>query len=109
MLYHAARLSTIVYTIEVRRTEEFIEWVRDLRDRKAQSIINNRIVRIRNGNFGDVKYFDGIGEVRIDFGPGYRVYFQKRGAAIVILLCGGDKTTQTKDINAAIQLAKEYE
>lgn len=104
-----ARLSTIVYTIEVRRTEEFIEWMRALRDRKAQSIINNRIVRIRNGNFGDVKYFDGIGEVRIDFGPGYRVYFQKRGAAIVILLCGGDKTTQTKDINAAIQLAKEYE
>jgi putative addiction module killer protein len=57
---------------------------------------------------GDVKYFKGIGEVRVDYGPGYRIYFQKRGHALIILLCGGDKDTQKKDIETAIKLAKEY-
>lgn len=94
--------------IDVVRTEEFIDWLRRLKDREAQSRINRRIIRARNGNLGDVKYFGGIGEMRIDHGPGYRIYFQKRGVALVLLLCGGDKSTQKSDIKAAQRLAKEY-
>ena len=59
------------------------------------------------GLFGDAKFFDGIGELRVDYGPGYRVYFVKRGNEVVILLCGGDKSRQTKDIKQAIEMAKE--
>jgi putative addiction module killer protein len=65
-----------------------------------------RLDRIELGLLGDAKYFDGIGELRIDYGPGYRVYFVKRGKAIVILLCGGDKSSQQRDIAKARQLAK---
>ena len=67
-----------------------------------------RLARIgREGHFGDVKYFDGIGELRIDYGPGYRVYFVRLGEMIVILLCGGDKDSQNRDIQLAITMAKE--
>jgi len=93
--------------IEVRQTAVFIEWLRKLRDRRAQERIAQRIVRLQAGLFGDVKYFDGIGELRVDHGPGYRVYFVRNGDVFVMLLCGGDKSTQKRDIERAIEMAKE--
>lgn len=93
--------------IEVRRTAVFAEWLRSLKDARARTRIEVRIDRIALGLFGDAKFFDGIGELRIDYGPGYRVYFVKRGNEIVILLCGGDKSRQAKDIKLAIEMAKE--
>ncbi len=66
-----------------------------------------RVTRIQAGLMGDVKYFEGLGEVRIDYGPGYRLYFVKRGNTVVILLCGGDKDSQRRDIELAKNLAKE--
>lgn len=93
--------------IEVRETEVFSKWFRSLKDRSSQLRIQKRIDRLAYGLFGDAKFFDGIGELRIDFGPGYRVYFVKRGNTVVILLSGGDKSTQKKDIMQAIELAKE--
>jgi putative addiction module killer protein len=93
--------------IEIRRTAEFTGWLTDLKDLKARSRILTRIDRLELGNSGDAKYFDGIGELRVDTGPGYRVYFVKRGTTVVILLCGGDKSTQASDIKKAIAMAKE--
>jgi putative addiction module killer protein len=93
--------------IEVRQTVVFIEWLRRLRDRRAQERITQRIVRLQAGLFGDVKYFEGIGELRIDHGPGYRVYFVRNGDVFVLLLCGGDKGTQKRDIERAIEMARE--
>lgn len=95
--------------IEVRRTAEFSDWVKSLRDIRAQARIEIRIARVELGNLGDAKFFDGIGELRIDYGPGYRVYFTRRGNTVVLLLCGGDKTTQNKDIKKAISMAKELD
>jgi len=94
--------------IEVISTDEFVGWLRGLRDRTAQKRISIRIARFEAGLLGDVKYFRGIGEARIDYGPGYRIYFQKRGNALIILLCGGDKSAQRQDIETAIKLAKDY-
>lgn len=85
----------------------FRDWIKGLKDLRAQERINTRIVRLEGGLFGDAKFFDGIGELRVDYGPGYRVYFAKRGNMIVILLCGGNKRTQDKDIKRAINMAKE--
>lgn len=93
--------------LRVIETTEFSNWLEALRDTNAQARIVTRISRAKDGNLGDVKFFDGIGEMRIDYGPGYRVYFVKRGNELVILLCGGDKATQNKDIKRAINLAKE--
>ena len=93
--------------IEVRRTAVFVEWLRSLKDARVRTRIEVRIDRIALGLFGDAKFFDGIGELRVDYGPGYRVYFVKRGNEVVILLCGGDKSRQTKDIKQAIEMAKE--
>ena len=93
--------------IEVRKTAEFLDWFSGLRDLRAQARIRVRIDRLELGLLGDAKFFDGVGELRIDYGPGYRVYFVKRGNTIVILLCGGDKRTQQKDIKRAIAMAKE--
>ncbi len=93
--------------IEIRQHLDFAVWLRKLRDRQAQTRIAIRLVRIQSGLMGDVKYFGGIGEMRIDYGPGYRLYFVKRGETIVILLCGGDKATQDGDIRRAIELAKD--
>lgn len=93
--------------IEIRQSEVFAKWLLRLRDIQGRSRIIARLARIRSGNLGDVKFFDGIGEVRIDAGPGYRIYFVKRGDALIILLCGGDKSTQEKDIKAAKEMAKE--
>ncbi|TJW80067.1 MAG: addiction module killer protein [Mesorhizobium sp.] len=66
-----------------------------------------RIARVQSGLMGDVKFFDGIGELRIDHGPGYRLYFVNRGNALIILLCGGDKSSQKRDIKKATEMAKE--
>jgi putative addiction module killer protein len=93
--------------ITVRETEQFKTWIRGLKDQVAQAIINARIRRISGGNFGDSKLVGGgVSELRIDYGPGFRVYFTKRGQEIVILLCGGDKSAQSGDIETAKQIAK---
>jgi putative addiction module killer protein len=91
----------------VRQTTEFRYWLTRLKDRRAVQRIAQRIVRLEAGLFGDAKFFDGIGELRIDHGPGYRIYFCRREAVTIILLCGGDKSTQKQDINKAIDMAKE--
>jgi putative addiction module killer protein len=93
--------------IEVRQTETFATWLAGLRDDRARARIQTRIDRVALGNFGDAKFFEGIGELRVDYGPGYRVYFVRRGAAVVILLSGGDKGTQDRDIRDAIAMAQE--
>lgn len=85
----------------------FLEWLRTLKDVRAAERIAQRITRLQFGLLGDVKFFDGIGELRIDTGPGYRVYFVQRGKVLIILLCGGDKSSQKKDIKRAIDMAKE--
>lgn len=95
--------------IEVRQTKDFVKWLRSLADARAAKRIAQRIVRVQAGLLGDAKYFDGIGELRVDHGPGYRVYFVRRRNTVVILLCGGDKSTQSKDIAKARKLAKELE
>lgn len=92
---------------EVRQTIEFNTWLTGLRDRRAVERIAQRIVRVEAGLLGDAKFFDGIGELRIDYGPGYRLYFCRRGEIIILLLCGGDKSSQKRDIKKAIEMAKE--
>lgn len=93
--------------IEVRQTPVFKDWMEALRDRKAAGIVARRIVRLQSGLMGDVKRFDGIGELGIDYGPGYRVYFVQQGNVLIVLLCGGDKGSQDRDIAKAKQMAKE--
>lgn len=92
---------------EVRQTEEFSGWLRRLRDASAVARIVARIRRMEMGNPGDAKSVgQGVLEMRIDYGPGYRIYYMHRGAEIVILLCGGDKRTQQQDIKRAQKLAE---
>ena len=94
-------------TIEIRQTEEYAEWFKSLRDRQVRARINTRIRRLSLGNPGDVKPVgEGVSELRIDYGPGYRIYFVRRGEALVILLAGGDKRTQNRDIRTALELAR---
>lgn len=94
--------------IEVRQTVVFVEWLANLRDLHARSRIVTRIRRMELGNVGDVKPVgEGVSEMRIAYGPGYRVYFAQHGRQIVILLCGGDKASQRRDIATAKQMAKE--
>ena len=94
--------------IEVRQTPVFSDWLRGLRDINARTRILVRIRRLALGNPGDVKSVGGgVSEMRVDYGPGYRVYFVQQGKTVVILLCGGDKPTQDKDIATAQQMAKE--
>jgi len=93
---------------EVRQTTTYAEWFSGLRDRAAKSRIDIRIRRLSLGNPGDVKPVgDGVSELRIDFGPGYRVYYVQRGSEYIVLLAGGDKSSQDKDIKQAIALAKD--
>lgn len=95
--------------IALRRTDEFARWLRGLRDLRAKAIVQARVERLICGNPGDVRPVGaGVSELRIHFGPGYRIYFQQRGALLIILLAGGDKSTQAKDIKAAIDLANNY-
>ena len=94
--------------IEVRQTAEFSGWLRRLRDDKAKARIAARVERIKLGNLGDYKGLGhGLLEIRVDYGPGYRVYFVRQGAAVVLLLCGGDKRTQQRDVTRAYELAEE--
>lgn len=94
--------------IEVRQTSIYAKWIAELRDRRAISRIDLSIRRLSLGNFGDVRSVGGgVSEMRIDYGPGYRVYFVRRGNVVVILLCGGDKSTQDRDIASAKSLARE--
>ena len=94
--------------IEVRQTDEYAEWFKGLRDRQARARINTRIRRLSLGNPSDVKPVgEGVSELRIDYGPGYRVYFVQRGDTLVILLASGDKRTQNRDIRTALELARE--
>jgi putative addiction module killer protein len=94
--------------IEVRRTKEFGEWLRGLRDQRARARVVKRLERLGDGNPGDVEPVgDGISEMRIHYGPGYRVYYTLRGFALV--LWGGNKSTQDRDIAEAKRLASEYE
>jgi putative addiction module killer protein len=94
--------------IEVRQTDEYAEWFKRLKDRQARAHINTRIRRLSLGNPGDVKSVgQGVSELRIDYGPGYRVYFVQRAETLVILLAGGDKRTQERDIKIALDLARE--
>lgn len=96
--------------ITVHQTLAFQNWFEGLRDRMAQKHILVRIGRLERGNFGDVKSVgDGISELRIAHGPAYRLYFAERGQTVVLLLCGGDKSSQSRDIRAAKRLAQETE
>lgn len=95
--------------LEVLQSATFEKWFKSLRDSQAKARIDARIRRLSLGNSGDAKPLrDGVSELKIDHGPGYRVYFTQRGALVVLLLCGGDKRTQDKDIERAINLAKEW-
>ena len=95
--------------IEFKQTETFRKWRIRLKDERIRALIASRLDRLAFGNAGDVKPVgQGISELRIDHGPGYRIYFMKRGNTIIILLCGGDKNTQTKDIQTAKRLAADW-
>lgn len=96
--------------IEVIQSETFTRWLGKLKDRAAIMRINARIRRlIETGNFGDAKPVrDGVSEMRIDYGPGYRIYFIQSGPVLIVLLAGGDKSTQDADIKRAIEIAKEW-
>jgi putative addiction module killer protein len=92
----------------VRQTDVFVDWFAGLQDREARARITVRIRRLSLGNPGDVKPVgSGVSEMRIDYGPGYRVYFVRRGDTVVVLLCGGDKRNQDRDIARALELARE--
>jgi len=94
--------------IEIRETLHFSEWLESLRDAQARTRIQARILRLRHGNAGDAEPVgEGVSEMRIDYGPGYRIYFVRRGVRLVILLAGGDKRTQAKDIKAALKMARD--
>jgi putative addiction module killer protein len=96
--------------LHLKQTETFRKWERRLKDAKARAAIAARLFRLANGLTGDVSAVGGgVSEIRIHHGPGYRVYFRRRGDQIIILLCGGDKSTQERDIRAAKQLAAEWE
>lgn len=93
--------------IEIRQTEHYARWFESLRDRTARARIDIRIRRLSLGNPGDVKPVgSGVSELRIDHGPGYRVYFVQRGQEIIVLLAGGDKSSQDRDIITALELAR---
>jgi putative addiction module killer protein len=96
--------------IEIRQTLEFQAWRVNLQDLRGRAAIARRILRIQAGNFGDVKYIgEGVSELRVNFGPGYRVYLHRRGNLLVILLCGGDKSSQGADIRRAKTMIAELE
>ena len=94
--------------IEIRKTENFANWIDGLRDIRARARVLVRIQRLACGNVGDAKPVgEGVSELRVDYGPGYRVYFKRQGKHLVVLLAGGDKRTQKRDIEKALRLARE--
>jgi putative addiction module killer protein len=93
--------------IEIRKTEAYAQWLDGLRDIRARARVLARVERLATGNPGDVKPVgEGVSELRIDYGPGYRVYFTMRGRTVIILLAGGEKRTQAADIKTALRLAR---
>jgi putative addiction module killer protein len=95
--------------IAVRKTDAFVRWQSSLRDRRSANRIVARIERMLLGNPGDVRPVgEGVSELRIDVGPGYRVYYLQRGEMLVVLLCGGDKSSQAADIARAKLMAREF-
>lgn len=104
-----SRVSYSRHMIEVVATDDFDKWLRKLKDRQGKLRILERIDRLVHGNPGDVKPVgQGVSELRLTYGPGYRVYYLQGGDRLVLLLCGGDKSTQQKDIEKAYQLAEEW-
>jgi putative addiction module killer protein len=102
-------------SVEIRRyrtlsgRQPFTEWLSALADRKARARVEIRLKRLEVGNFGDSRYLrNGVSELRVDWGPGYRIYFGRDGEAVVLLLCGGDKRTQDADIEKAVDLWRDY-
>jgi putative addiction module killer protein len=96
--------------LELKQTETFRKWRVALRDERAKGLIASRLDRLAYGHAGDAAPVgEGISELRIHYGPGYRIYFRKRGTVVILLLCGGDKSSQAKDIKLAKQLSKELE
>ena len=94
---------------EIKQTETYQKWRTRLKDERARALIASRLDRLAFGHAGDVAPVGhGISELRIHYGPGYRIYFQKRGDTMIVLLCGGNKSTQAKDIKAAKRLADEW-
>lgn len=95
--------------VEIIKSTTFDRWLRKLKDRRAKARIQMRIDRLALGNPGDVEPIgEGLSELRIDYGPGYRVYFLQRGDVLIVLLCGGDKRTQKQDIQKAKAIAAEW-
>lgn len=95
--------------LELKQTETFRRWWKDLRDERARGLIASRLDRLAYGHSGDAEPVgQGVSELRIHHGPGYRIYFQKRGDVLVVLLCGGAKGTQARDIRTAKRLAAEW-
>jgi putative addiction module killer protein len=93
--------------VQVRQTERFVRWLEGLRDLSGRAKVLARIERLIGGNPGDAKPVGaGVSELRINFGPGYRVYYLQKGTTLIILLAGGDKSSQSKDIQTALQLAE---
>ncbi len=93
--------------MELRKTEVFARWLDGLRDLRARARVQARLERLVGGNPGDVEPVgEGVSELRINYGPGYRVYFKQRGREVIVLLAGGDKRTQAKDIQTALRLAR---
>lgn len=94
----------------IRRTNDFMDWLKGLKDRRAVARIAMRIDRFADGNPGQTRDVgDGVSEMKIDYGPGYRVYYTRRNKVVYLLLCGGDKRTQSRDIAKAKRMAKEWE
>jgi len=98
----------ILVMLEIRQTDYFTKWIRGLRDIRARARVQARIDRLADGNAGDVKPVgEGVSEMRITYGPGYRVYYTWQGKQLIVLLAGGDKRTQKRDIERALRLARE--
>lgn len=94
--------------VEIRKTEHFAKWIDGLRDIRARARVQVRIERLASGKAGDVKSVgEGVSEMRINYGPGYRVYYKWQGKELIVLLAGGDKRTQKRDIERALRLARE--
>ena len=99
-----------IMTIRLEELPEFTQWLEALRDVSARQRIALRLLRVEGGNLGDVKPVgEGVSELRIDYGPGYRLYLKRVGRRLIVMLCGGDKSTQSRDIDRALELAKQLE